>query len=332
LTIRAITRNPSSPSAQSLKSLGADVIHADLNDKSSLERAFKDANYIFSVTNFFETLSVQTEITQGINAIDAACSVALNTIESFIWSTLPDPRTFPIPYENVLHFNTKAEISKHLRRSPLWDVSTEIWVSAYFQNYIKFRETYGPQKQEDGSFIVTLPVNADTAIDICDVNDLGLLVEKIISEPLHYHTETILLSTQTLTPGEQMEIWASSLGVKAEFIPTSFQTYVVYLVEHHGFPHQLALEMGENFACYKDNPEMWTRKYGNDEHEHNHDHHVIKSNEVSIPAFDTELQYNKRSDLSNRLFKSDNIRLQRLEDICAGNRLVADLVKFLEEY
>ncbi len=47
-------------------------------------------------------------------------------------------------------------------------------------------------------------------------------------------------------------------------------------MEYHNFPQQLALEMGENFATYKDNPEMWTRRYVGDEYEM----HVIKATEI----------------------------------------------------
>jgi uncharacterized protein YbjT (DUF2867 family) len=84
ITVRAITRNPSGAAATSLKDLGAEVVKADLNDKSSLESAFKNATYIFSVTNYFDTLDAAAEITQGVNVIDAACTTALHTLQSFV--------------------------------------------------------------------------------------------------------------------------------------------------------------------------------------------------------------------------------------------------------
>jgi hypothetical protein len=162
------------------------------------------------------------------------------------------------------------------------DVSTEVWLGGYFQNYIRFRETAGPQRHDDGSFVVMLPIKPTTPMRITDVNSLGPLVEHIISDPLHYHAETILLSTQTVTPVEQVKIWADSLGVKAEFHPMTLGDYVVYLMEFHGFPEGLAREMGESYACHVDNPEMWTRRYGLHDHdpEYEHDAHVIKASEI----------------------------------------------------
>lgn len=52
--IRGVTRNPSSPAAQSLVSQGIEIVVADLDDPKSLEKAFKGANLIFSVTNYWE--------------------------------------------------------------------------------------------------------------------------------------------------------------------------------------------------------------------------------------------------------------------------------------
>ena len=52
----------------------------------------------------------------------------------------------------------------------------------------------------------------------------------------------------------------------------------MYLIEYHDFTEQLALEVGENFSSYKDNPEMWTRRYVGDEHEQ----HVVKATEVCL--------------------------------------------------
>lgn len=143
--MRAVTRNPSSTAARSLKRDGAEVVQADMSDRGSLKVAFKGAHAIFSVTDFFASVSVETEISQGVNVIEAAITAASETLECFLWSSLPDPRSMEVPYHNVLHFNTKSEISKYLKSSALWKKSTIIWVTAYFENYTKFAQVYGPQ-------------------------------------------------------------------------------------------------------------------------------------------------------------------------------------------
>jgi uncharacterized protein YbjT (DUF2867 family) len=43
-----------------------------LNDKASLVKAFTGATAAFGVTNYWETMSIDTEIQQGRNLVDAA--------------------------------------------------------------------------------------------------------------------------------------------------------------------------------------------------------------------------------------------------------------------
>ncbi|KAL4898657.1 hypothetical protein BDV59DRAFT_7118 [Aspergillus ambiguus] len=52
--VRGITRNPSSPAALQISAGGVETIAADLEDVNSLASAFRGANLIFSVTNYWE--------------------------------------------------------------------------------------------------------------------------------------------------------------------------------------------------------------------------------------------------------------------------------------
>lgn len=45
---------------------------ADLDDKSSLVKAFSGAVVVFAVTNFWEKMSKDLEVQQGKNIVDAA--------------------------------------------------------------------------------------------------------------------------------------------------------------------------------------------------------------------------------------------------------------------
>ena len=53
--VRCLTRNPSSQASQSLLSLGAEIVQADLSDISSLYPAFANAHTIFANTDFWGT-------------------------------------------------------------------------------------------------------------------------------------------------------------------------------------------------------------------------------------------------------------------------------------
>lgn len=82
-------------------------------DKSSLATAIKGSNAVFAVTNFWETMSKETEVKQGRNI--AEVSAELN-VEHLVWSSLPNVTTLSngaLP--NVEHFDGKAEIDAYIR-------------------------------------------------------------------------------------------------------------------------------------------------------------------------------------------------------------------------
>lgn len=49
--VRAITRNPSKPSAQAISSLGCEVVSANVGDLESVKVAFSGADYAFAMTD-----------------------------------------------------------------------------------------------------------------------------------------------------------------------------------------------------------------------------------------------------------------------------------------
>jgi uncharacterized protein YbjT (DUF2867 family) len=140
-----VTRNKESDKAKNLAEAGAKLIQADMDDLDSLKEAVKGAHFIFAVTDYLGTGDAKRETKQGCNLIDAA-GTTRNTLEAFIWSSLPDPRDQPVPYHNIVHFNSKRDISDRLRRSPCQDIFTEVWLGPYYQNFSNAPEVYGPQK------------------------------------------------------------------------------------------------------------------------------------------------------------------------------------------
>lgn len=76
--VRALTRTPGSPSARRLADRGVEVVAGDLDDTASLERALAGVDAAFLVTNFMgRGASVDSEVRQGKNCIEAASSVGL---------------------------------------------------------------------------------------------------------------------------------------------------------------------------------------------------------------------------------------------------------------
>jgi hypothetical protein len=129
--VRALCRNPESPAALKLKedAPGIEVVAVDLNDVSTLIPAFKGANVIFSVTQYWEPfmrpdyrekareqgitcrrIAYDVEYLHGKNIVDAAATT-LDTLESFLASTLSHAgKASGGKITELYHFDAKADI------------------------------------------------------------------------------------------------------------------------------------------------------------------------------------------------------------------------------
>src|SRR5215211_3882906 len=50
--VRGLTRNPQKPEAQALREQGAEVVQADMDDRSAMDRALEGAYGVFSMRNY----------------------------------------------------------------------------------------------------------------------------------------------------------------------------------------------------------------------------------------------------------------------------------------
>ena len=160
-TARALTRNVDSPKAQELAALGAEVVAADVDDVSSLERAFDGAYGAYCVTFFWEHLSPEKE---GEHAKNMATAAKAAGVQHVIWSTLEDTRRW-VPLDDdrmptlmgsykVPHFDAKGA-ADHVF-TDLGVPTTHLLTSFYWDNLIHFG--MGPKEDPDGTMAFTLPM------------------------------------------------------------------------------------------------------------------------------------------------------------------------------
>lgn len=106
----------------------------------------------------------------------AAANVA--TLERFVLSTCSDSKKWSGgEIKWCLHFDAKAEAVKYCKETypELWK-KTSLLQLAYFANNWKGLSGM-PKKQEDGSYVVSLPMGGDRKMPIVDpVRDTGELL------------------------------------------------------------------------------------------------------------------------------------------------------------
>ncbi|MCL6544744.1 MAG: NmrA/HSCARG family protein [Bryobacteraceae bacterium] len=240
--VRALTRKPSSPKAQELAQLGAEVVQADLDDPASLRRAFDGAYGAFCVTNFWEHFSPQRETAQAANMAAAAKSVGLHHV---IWSTLEDTRRW-IPLEDnrmptlmgkykVPHFDAKGEADRFFLEAGL--PVTLLLTSFYFENFIYFG--MGPRRTPNGKLVIAFPMGSEKLPGIA-VEDIGKCAYGIFRSGAEFKGKTVGVAAEHLSGAEMAAALSRALGTEVVYEALEPEAY-----RNLGFPG--AQDLGNMF-------------------------------------------------------------------------------------
>ncbi|TVY37185.1 NmrA-like family domain-containing protein [Lachnellula subtilissima] len=177
-TLRAITRDASSPAAQKLKTQGVEIVQADASDIDSLKTALAGANTVFAMTlSIYDSQLKAREVAQGKNIADPAVSVGAQYL---IFSTLPHvTRISEGRFTHVAPFDNKAEVELYMRSLPI--KAAFFNPGAFMQN---FHGALAPQPVEDGTFVIASSASKETQFSLLDpVADSGKYVGAILASP-----------------------------------------------------------------------------------------------------------------------------------------------------
>ncbi|OCK80551.1 NAD(P)-binding protein [Lepidopterella palustris CBS 459.81] len=255
--IRAITRNPTSPSAQALASAGAELYTADLHSTISLTNAFSGAATIYLVTNFFDDLSTtHKEIEQGKRALDIAAK--LPTLEHLIWSALPSITDVSGgKYRNVVHFDSKAVVTQYLKtKKDLWAKSTVLWIAPYFQLWEQMRTIFGPVRVvgEDGveRFVIKKSAGPGMKMPWVDVEETGMVVRAILCKGRDLGGKVVaMVGEENVGEATKFKEWGEFVKRPAEYRQITKEAQVKYL-ESLGLPPFLVTDMSEHLAAFEE--------------------------------------------------------------------------------
>jgi uncharacterized protein YbjT (DUF2867 family) len=243
---RAITRDVNKDKATALKSAGAEVVKADLDDVESLKKAFAGAYGVYAVTNFWEHFSGEKEKAQAKNVADAAKAAG---VQHVLWSTLEDIRNFMKPDDKrmpmlqqkyrVPHFDAKAEANAHFSGLP----TTFLVTSFYWDNLYMFG--LAPKKGEDGKLAWTFPMGTAKMAGIA-AEDIGKVAYGIFKAGKEYIGKTVGIMGEALTIDEMGKTLSKVLGTG----PIQYNAVEADVYRSFGFPG--ADEMGNMFQAYRD--------------------------------------------------------------------------------
>ncbi|PYH43922.1 putative NAD dependent epimerase/dehydratase [Aspergillus saccharolyticus JOP 1030-1] len=255
--VRGVTRNPASPKAQELQSRGVEIVPGDLNDPSSLEAAFQEANIIFGVTDFWTIFQdpasmekkapnqelteycFEVEVQQGKNLVEAAARIP--TLERLVFSSMASAsKSSQGAFPRIYHMDSKAVVVDYVQTLPaLKDRFSQIQAPIYFDLLWQWGLPTTPKKQADGSYKITGVGPANIPVPFGDVrNDFGRCVKAVADGPpgLNFLAVGDLVSWEAY-----IDIWCKSQGVpNGGYEQHTIETFEQLL------PGGLGREFGEN--------------------------------------------------------------------------------------
>jgi uncharacterized protein YbjT (DUF2867 family) len=180
--VRAISRDTSNPKMQALKTAGAELAQADLDNPSSLPAALKGAEYLFFMTTTSYTGNTREIETRQAKAV---CDAALKEgVKYIIFSSMSHPYKISNgALKHVEHFDDKAEIEQYIRGLP---VKSAFFAPASFMQNFSTHSVPRPSPKGDGTYVVANVLNPDTKVPLIDITDTGKWTAAILADPEKY--------------------------------------------------------------------------------------------------------------------------------------------------
>lgn len=203
--VRATTRDLKSDKAQALKTLGAEVIQADMEDQDSLEAAFDGIRRVFSVQNWV-TSGTDGEIRQGKLVADVALSVE---VEHLVYGSAGTGEA----NTGVPHFQSKLEVEDYMRELGL---PFTIIRPGPFMELLTQKEFF-PALASWG--VEPKIVGWDTPLPWVAVQDIGMAIANVLEDPEVWIGQDISLIGDVKTLGECKEVFATVDGKNPLRVP-----------------------------------------------------------------------------------------------------------------
>jgi len=217
--VRALTRDPDSAAALSLRARGAEIAAADFDDETALDSALRGARAVFLMSTPFGT-DAATEVRQGAAVIDAATR---SGVEQVVFSSVAHAdRATGVP-----HFDSKFEIERHLAGTDLaWTVLGPA----------KFMDNYGGGHAAAllGQGRLALPLSADRSVALIAAADIAAMAALALADPDRMSGVRVDIAGDERTPVQQAETFAAVLGRPVRF---------------DRVPHEQALRYGADLAA-----------------------------------------------------------------------------------
>ncbi|KAI0976875.1 hypothetical protein F4678DRAFT_414930 [Xylaria arbuscula] len=243
--VRAVTRDVSKDSAKTLASQGAEVVAADLNDKTTLVKAVAGSDTVFAVTNYWEKLDMELEEQQGRNIADAAKEAG---VKHLIWSSLLDVTKLTNgKYSRLYHFDSKAHVEEYIRKL---GISATYFMPGFYMPNIPG----GMMSMQGENWVFSLPIASDSPIPLYNPADTGKYVKAIVDNKEALLGKRFLGASEYLTAQGVVDTFKEvfpETGKAAAYHETPKDGFYAFM-KGTGMPDFAVDELYENMVLMQD--------------------------------------------------------------------------------
>ncbi|KAJ7069374.1 NAD(P)-binding protein [Mycena amicta] len=250
--VRGFTRDPSKPAAQALKAKGVQVVQVELGvgNRERVFEAFVGADYVFLVTNFWEHVDMEREISEGKLLIDASKAAGVRGI---IWSGLPSVKTLSNnKYTKVYHFDGKAQVTSYGLAAGV--PFANVPAGFYAQNFLAADGPLrlvnrAPGGEEGEGFVITLNIRPETTLPVIDiVKDYGLFVRRVIEAEVFPHGAELNTASEVISARDIARTISEVTGKKVSSVQISTEDFLKTALAG-GLPAFIAEDIIEGFSA-----------------------------------------------------------------------------------
>lgn len=218
--LRAMTRDPSKPSARRFAEMGVEVVKADYNDRESIDRALEGVYGVYLVTTPYEE-GPEAEVTHGTTVTDAAKEAG---VEHLVYSSVASAGEDT----GIQHFAGKHAVEMHIR---------EIELDATVVRPVYFMENLLRRWTHDGIVEGTLShgIRPDKPVQMVAVDDVGRAVAMVFERPEKYIGKTVDVAGDELTMPEAARLLGEAMDCEVTYRQLPVEDFRRMDVEYGAF-------------------------------------------------------------------------------------------------
>ncbi|PWY64176.1 hscarg dehydrogenase [Aspergillus eucalypticola CBS 122712] len=227
-TLRALVRNPSSPTTQSLTKQSIEVLSADLNNPDTLTSVLTNTHtlILITLTDYSAPDLKHQELTQVQNVISACPSSIKHIIFSSAVSAQPHGREVDV-------FDSKFAAEEALRTlTSSHGIKVSVFYPGMFiQNFETFMRPL-PDPEGKADLVVYNVMDGGKKIPLIDaVRDLGKFVVPILTE----ETERVYAANGAWSFEEVVDIMGRVMGKKVRYVRMEEEVYAGFMPGQKGW-------------------------------------------------------------------------------------------------